>query len=211
MRPRALDFACYAPNRHCRCGPVYPGAPIRGSRNGYHPKELAGLFSREAIRNCIVRLARGEDRRDAQLISSAYWSDAHIDFGTFAGDFATYLGFVVPGDPALPCTCISSARPTPSSTATRARAETLVSSYHRIDTGAGHTDSTIGGRYLDTLERREGEWRIAKRIMLFDYITNSGTSADWSQGVMGAPFSAEHFSGRAHGDYSEVFFGKRAG
>ncbi len=174
-------------------------------------QQMADMLARDAIRNCIVRLARGEDRRDAELISSAYWSDAHIDFGTFAGDFATYLGFVVPGDPALPCTVHFLGQTHTELDGDTARAETLVSSYHRIDTGAGHTDSTIGGRYLDALERREGEWRIAKRIMLFDYITNSGESADWTEGVMGAPFSAEHFSGRAHGDYSEVFFGKRKG
>lgn len=173
--------------------------------------QVADMLAREAIRNCIVRLARGEDRRDAALISSAYWSDAHIDFGTFAGDFATYLGFVVPGDPALPCTLHFLGQTHIELGDDTARAETLVSSYHRIDTGAGHTDATIGGRYLDRMERRGGEWRIAARIMLFDYITNSGTSADWAQGVMGAPFSAEHFSGRAHGDYSEVFFGKRKG
>jgi hypothetical protein len=173
--------------------------------------QFAEMLSREAIRNCIVRLARGEDRRNAELISSAYWSDAQIDFGTFAGDFATYLGFVVPGDPALPCTVHFLGQTHIELDGETARAETLVSSYHRIDTGNGHTDSTIGGRYLDTLQKRGNEWRIASRIMLTDYITNTGTSADWADGVMGMPFTAEHYSGRAHGDYSEVFFGKRAG
>lgn len=177
-------------------------------------QQLSAMLAREAIRNCIVRLARGEDRRDAALISSAYWSDAHIDFGTFAGDFATYLGFVVPGDPALPCTLHFLGQTHVELHGDEARAETLVSSYHRIDTGAGHTDSTIGGRYLDSFERRAkedgaSEWRIVRRTMLFDFVHNSGASADWSQGVMGAPFSAEHFSGRAHGDFSEVFFGRR--
>ena len=43
----------------------------------------------------------------------------------------------------------------------------------------------LAGRYLDTLQRREGEWRIISRIMLTDYITNTGTSADWADGVMG--------------------------
>lgn len=179
-------------------------------------QELTQLLDREKIRNCIVRLARGEDRRDADILRSCYWSDARIDFGTFEGSFTDYLGFVVPGDPALPCTLHFLGQTHTDLDGNSARAETLVSSYHRIDTGDGHTDSTIGGRYLDLFEKRAnedggGDWRIAKRIMLFDYITNSGTSADWSEGVMGAPFSAEHYSGRAHGDYSEVFFGKRKG
>lgn len=172
-------------------------------------QQLADLLAREAIRNCIVRLARGEDRRDAAVIASAYWRDAHIDFGMFAGDFETYLGLVVPGDPSLPCTLHFLGQTHIELDGETARAETLVMSYHRVDTGSGHQDITIGGRYLDAMAQREGEWRIAGRTMLYDFVQNSGTSADWSQGVMGAPFSAEHFSGRANGDYSEVFFGKR--
>ena len=37
-----------------------------------------------------------------------------------------------------------------------ARAETHVMSYHRVDMGAGYRDATMGGRYLDRLEKREG-------------------------------------------------------
>ncbi len=170
---------------------------------------LAEMLDREAIRNCIVRLARGEDRRDAAQISSAYWSDAFIDFGVFSGDFPTYLGFVVPGDPALPCTLHFLGQTHTELAGDSARSETLVSSYHRVDTGSGHQDTTIGGRYLDSLERRDGEWRIARRVMLYDFIDNAGASADWSAGVMGMAFSAEHFSGRANGDYSVGFFAGR--
>jgi hypothetical protein len=31
-------------------------------------EQLTGLLDREQIRDCIARLARGEDRRDARLI-----------------------------------------------------------------------------------------------------------------------------------------------
>jgi hypothetical protein len=45
--------------------------------------------------------------------------------------------------------------------------------------------------------------------MLYDWFQDFGASIDWSKGVMGLPFSAGHYSGRAVGDYSETFFGKR--
>ena len=76
--------------------------------------------------------------------------------------------------------------------------------------GEEHRDICIGGRYLDRMERRGGQWRIADRTMLYDWSQDIGRSIDWSQGLMGAPLSAEYFSGRAVGDYSEIFFGKRA-
>jgi hypothetical protein len=74
--------------------------------------------------------------------------------------------------------------------------------------GTEERDTVIGGRYLDRLEKRGGEWRIAGRTMLYDWFRDFGVSVDWSQGVMGLPFSADHYTGRAAGDFSVQFFGK---
>jgi len=90
-----------------------------------------------------------------------------------------------------------------------ANVETPVISYHRVDMGASEQDTCIGGRYLDVMEKRGTEWRIAKRTMLYDWFQDWGQAIDWSKGVMGMEFSAPHFSGRSIGDYSETFFGTR--
>ncbi|MDE2043171.1 MAG: nuclear transport factor 2 family protein, partial [Alphaproteobacteria bacterium] len=74
--------------------------------------------------------------------------------------------------------------------------------------GAGDRDTCIGGRYLDMFAKRDGTWRIADRVMLYDWSQDWGDAADWAQGVMGYPFTAGHFPGRAHGDHSVEFFGK---
>jgi SnoaL-like domain len=50
-------------------------------------EELTALLDHEKIRDCIARLARGEDRRDARLIGGSFWPDASIDLGLFAGIF----------------------------------------------------------------------------------------------------------------------------
>jgi hypothetical protein len=143
------------------------------------------------------------------MISASYWPDALIDFGVFAGSFGEYLKWVVPGDPALPVTQHTLGQTVVELKVDEARAETYVTSYHRVDTGKEHRDTAIGGRYLDRCEKRNDEWRIAERIMLYDWFQDYGVSIDWSQGVMGLPFRAGHYTGRGHGDYSEVFFGKR--
>jgi hypothetical protein len=41
-------------------------------------------------------------------------------------------------------------------------------SNHRISMGTEERDTVIGGRYLDRLEKRGNEWRIAQRTMLYD-------------------------------------------
>jgi len=172
------------------------------------PTELEALLQRDRIRQCIVRLARGEDRRDAELISASYWPDSVTDYGVFAGSFEKYLAWVVPGSPAIPVTQHILGQSVIDLKGEAASAETHVTSYHRVAMGAEERDTVIGGRYLDRLERRGGDWRIAERTMLYDWFQDFGVSVDWSKGVMGLPFSAGHYTGRAVGDYSEIFFGK---
>ena len=169
------------------------------------------LIDREAIRDCVVRLARGEDRRSAELISASWWPEATFDYGVYSGDFSAYLAWVVPGADAIKNTQhVLGQTYVVLSGATTAKAETHVISYHRVDMGdgekSGERDTCIGGRYLDTLEKRGQEWRIAGRIMLYDWEQDWGAAADWSKGVMGYPFTAEHFPGRANGDFSEGWF-----
>ena len=64
--------------------------------------ELQALLDREKIRNCIINLARGEDRRNGDLIRASYWSDSTTDYGVFKGSFDEYFAWVIPGSPAIP-------------------------------------------------------------------------------------------------------------
>jgi hypothetical protein len=161
------------------------------------------------LRDILARLARGEDRRDAALISAAFWPDAAVDYGIFAGDFAAYLAWVVPGSPAIPVTLHTLGQSVIDVDGDVALAETHVTAYHRVNMGSAEHDIFIGGRYLDRLEKRGTEWRIAQRTMLYDWFRDFGVSADWSQGMMGAPFSAGHYTGRAIDDFSAIFFGQK--
>ncbi len=172
--------------------------------------ELNALLEREKIRDCIARLARGEDRRDAQLITASYWPDSITDYGVFAGSFDKYLAWVVPGSPAIPVTLHTLGQSSIDLDGGVAHVETHVTSYHRVNMGTEERDTVIGGRYLDRLEKRGSEWRIARRTMLYDWFRDFGVSVDWSQGVMGLPFSADHYTGRAVGDFSVKFFGKQS-
>lgn len=169
-------------------------------------EELKVYLEREKIRECIARLARGEDRRDAALIAASYWPDSMTDYGMFAGSFDEYLAWVVPGADAITNTQHVLGQSVIEIAGDAAKAETHVVSYHRVDMGEGERDTCIGGRYLDRMEKRDGQWRIAHRTMLYDWFQDWGASIDWSQGVMGMPFSAGHYSGRSVGDYSKSFF-----
>src|SRR5262249_30889783 len=66
--------------------------------------DLQALVDREKIRICLAQLARGEDRRNAAMITASLWKDSITDYGVFRGNFDEYLAWVVPGADAIPCT-----------------------------------------------------------------------------------------------------------
>lgn len=173
--------------------------------------ELQALLDRDKVRDCIVRLARGEDRRDAEVLSACFWPDSTFDYAMYRGSFPEYLAWVVPGADAITNTQHVLGQTVIELDGSTAKAETHVISYHRVDMGegVGEHDTCIGGRYLDELEKRGGTWGIKHRTMLYDWYQDWGTSADWSQGIMGYPFHGPHYTGKSKGDWSEVFFGKR--
>ena len=172
--------------------------------------ELREFLDRAKIMDCLARLARGEDRRDAALISASMWPDSTTDYGVFQGTFAEYLAWVVPGAEAIRNTQHVLGQSFIVLDGDGALVETQVISYHRVDMGAGDRDTCIGGRYLDAFERRGGEWRIASRTMLYDWYEDWGEAVAWSEGLMGLPLSHGHFWGRAVGDHSERFFAGEA-
>ncbi|MXO89910.1 nuclear transport factor 2 family protein [Pontixanthobacter aquaemixtae] len=172
---------------------------------------LTELVDRTAIRHCIERIARGEDRRNADLLQASWWPDATYDYGVQGGSFDEYLAWVVPGADAIKNTQHILGQSYIELSGNTAKAETHLVSYHRVDMGEGDQDTCIGARYLDLFEKRDGEWRLASRTMLYDWSTEWGDAIDWSQGLMGMPLTADHFSGRAVGDHSEKFFGDRKG
>jgi hypothetical protein len=166
---------------------------------------MTDLLDRERIRDTLARLSRGEDRRDAAALRGCYWPDATVDFGVFVGGFDDYLAWVVPGSPAIPVTLHTLGQSLIALDGGGAAVETHVTAYHRIDMGTEEHDVVLGGRYLDRMARRDGEWRVAHRTMLYDWQQDFGRSVDWTHGLMGMPFLTNHSIGAAIADHSVAF------
>jgi hypothetical protein len=169
-------------------------------------EDLTWLIDREKIRDCLARLSRGLDRREADLVSGCYWPDATDDHGVFVGSAAEFLNWVVPGFPAMRLTLHTLGQSLIQLRGNTAVVETHVTTYHRVDVNGQDRDIIVGSRYLDRMEQRAGEWRIAHRKMVYDWLRDFGQSVDWSQGLLGMPFLSEQCVGCARGDYSETAF-----
>jgi hypothetical protein len=67
-----------------------------------------------------------------------------------------------------------------------ARVQSYFSAYERLRREGGlPNDVTMFGRYLDRMEKRDGEWRIAQRQVVLDWWRIWNDSADWERGLFG--------------------------
>ena len=136
------------------------------------------LMDRQAILDCLNRYARGLDRRDPDVLRSAFHPDAtdhhggHIDYHP-AADSLIADWEIRDADRAF-------------------SQHLLLNTSIDLDGDTAHTEtyfqlivglspdvrpdspglSVSGGRYVDRFERREGEWRIARRVLIVEYMAD---------------------------------------
>jgi hypothetical protein len=130
--------------------------------------DVQDLIDREAIRSCLHRYCRGVDRFDRNLILSAFHPDCLDEHGKFVGTPEEFVDWALDqhGRAHLSHQHLL-LNHTVDIAGEIAHAETyfMFISMNR----AGRPVTMGGGRYVDRLEKRAGEWRIAARVTLRDW------------------------------------------
>lgn len=130
--------------------------------------QLSELIDREQVRDLLHRYCRAVDRGDAALMKSCYHEDGTDDHGFFVGRGWDFADYVLPLLAQLERSIHSLSNPIISVRGNKAYAETQWSVIHRLKRWGKLTDMWHQGRYLDELERRDGQWRILKRVTVLD-------------------------------------------
>ena len=170
---------------------------------------LLELVDREAIRDCLLRGALGNDLQDAELWKSAYWPEAYEDHAWYKGNAHAFVDETVP----MLIEMMDEAWHEVGNMLLRvegdtARAQTYYFAYCRLKTPeGGRRDIFAGGRYVDKLEKRVGEWRIIERFTKSDWVRNTPDSVDWNQPSMNGYMPS--YSMRSPDDPVLRFFGDR--
>jgi uncharacterized protein (TIGR02246 family) len=134
----------------------------------HHP-DVQRLLDRQAISDCVHRYSRGLDRHDDEMVASCYWDDAVDEHGTFTGGPREFIAWANDLH----------------ATSFRGHQHHITTQTVEIDGDIAHAESYVlgvltrkgdgeisdiaGGRYLDRLERRDGEWRIAARRVIVEW------------------------------------------
>jgi hypothetical protein len=123
---------------------------------------MARLLDRQAIYDCIARTSRGNDRFDIDLITGSYHEDGVHELGSRKISGQEYGEHANHAHRAM---CMANLHNVTMHSCEIdgdvAHAESYVIGLF-LDND-GETSRMLAGRYIDRLERRDGEWRIALR------------------------------------------------
>jgi len=186
----------------------------------YRDSDIEQLISRQKVYDVLTRYCRALDRCDIDLMRSVYWEDGIDDHGVFSGNAAEFAEFIISeiqnwfeitmhaimnvhmeieGDVACTESYLFAYHKVRGD---KAKVEEIFGSrylkqfeWSRVE-GLPH-HFFFGGRYVDRLERRGDEWRIAKRVVVMDWNENGLSGEILDQGM----FAILHPRGeRSHHD-----------
>jgi hypothetical protein len=134
--------------------------------------QLDELLSEQAIRKVIQRYARGIDRLDLELVRSCYWPEATDVHGSFTGSRDEFVAWVGPLLRRHTMTMHNLTGVLVEQSGDTAGVETYAVAYHSGGTpGDIRWNYVAGVRYVDRFERRDGEWKIADRVTVIEWVT----------------------------------------
>lgn len=145
--------------------------------------DLREAVAKQKIADVLTRYSRGIDRCDIATLSAVFWPDAVADYGSGRQNAHDWARATVAALKGMHRTQHAISNLLIDVDGEAARAETYCQAYHEFDGPAGRTEMVVGGRYLDRLERRGREWRIAERTYVMDWNRNAPSTALWDEGI----------------------------
>lgn len=143
-------------------------------------REIEKFLAKQNIYENLCKYCHGIDRCDAEMLRSAYWPDAYEQHGTYDGPAWEFAGFITENmrtgllrSTQMIGNCLIEVD------GDRARSETYVLAYLQSEEEGGRFERFISGRYLDRHEKRDGEWRILRRLYVLDWNQNRPSTDKW--------------------------------
>lgn len=131
---------------------------------------LQEILDEAALNRLVHRYCRAVDRGDSALLRSLYHSGATDSHGGFssgtAGDLVEQIAAARPYLRSMQhhITTVNFAI-----AGSAAEGEIYTIATHTLDAGGRDVDVTVGGRYLDKYEKRDGAWGFTERVIVTDW------------------------------------------
>jgi hypothetical protein len=147
--------------------------------------DLQELIDRQQIVDTIYRYCRGVDRLDKELIASAYHPDAWDDHGTFKVRGSECPDVIVnrlQKQCKASMHCITNVLVDFRSDKL-ADTEAYFVAWLAFDRPDGQYTRSLGGRYVDQFARRDDVWRIANRVVVYEWSRIDRIVEPWPSGA----------------------------
>ncbi len=132
--------------------------------------QLQELLDKKACEEVLMRYSRTLDWLDEEGQASCYWPDADIDYGFFTGKAEDFIPAVMQIEESALRRWHLVGGLILTIDGDNANSECYGFTVSAVENEEGNkTDSLFGGRYLDELQKRDGEWRISKRRYILDF------------------------------------------
>lgn len=164
-------------------------------------REIRDLAARRDINDAVQRYMRGLDRLDRDTLLSAFHPDAFVDCGLMAGNREDFADFAIDllSDMEGTHHFLGQVRIEMKS-ATSASGECYFQAFHDVRDETGQIrDMIVAGRYVDEYSCENGQWRIMRRRLITDWVTDQPGSRAFFAENPAAPRG-----GRRGEDFSET-------
>ena len=148
--------------------------------------EVRELLDKQACAEVLTRYCRALDWLDGEALKNVFAPDAHIDYGFFRGRGDAFIPVVMEVEHSFERRWHFVANAIIQVHGDSADAESYGLAA-AVSTKEGKTTTHVfGGRYLDRLERRDGQWLITWRQYVLDWqqTIEADTPADAIPGLL---------------------------
>jgi hypothetical protein len=134
-------------------------------------KTIDELLAEAAIKDLQTRYCRAVDRVDLDLLRSCFHADAKADYGLFVGGVEELIAMLKTGVELYLWTTHCTSNQLVEVRGDKAWAEHYAIATHRLtkDEQGPERDLVTQIRYIDRVEKRADDWRIAERVLILDW------------------------------------------
>ncbi len=132
--------------------------------------EIQAVIDKQAIYDVLMRYCRAVDRLDQELLLSVYSEDAYDDHGMFKGPAVDFVAWVMKFQlEAFTNSTHSISNVLIELDGDVAHSEAYFTGFHAFTRDGQDFTRVSCGRYIDRMERRNGDWKIVHRVVVNDW------------------------------------------
>ena len=164
--------------------------------------ELQELIDKQRLYENMMLYVRGQDRKDLDLVKSTFWPDATEHHGLFAGPSHEFCDWSHERHKVSRHSSLHHCGNTLIELqGDRAKRETAFI-YVQVES---ERTKVLGGRYRDLCEKRHGEWKVLRRLVISDWAQTLAANADFKRlfsHLSSASYGATHPADPIYGDWT---------